>query len=1379
MKKIILLANAIFLTIGLYAQTTLTNYNPSLEAWNDVGNDKEEPQYFNSIKNGSGNMTAINFAPKSCYREATNPHTGTYCARLVTGSALGQVAPGSMTTGRVMVPNLTAAQGYIMTIPGDADYSMPFLGRPDSLVFWFRYTRAGNDFPSITALLHVGRAYLPEAPVSGNHPDSSVNIISRAIWNGPTSSVAAWTRIAIPFVYVDGRTPQYILMTMTPTGNSSPSTAGSTLYLDDLEVIYNPTVTTGTVSTGPFYVSSTTGAAVTVPFTLTGTFTPGNTVTAQLSDASGSFAAPVNIGSVTATASGNISATLPANTASGAGYRIRVVSSNPALTAANNGSNITINLVSNSVAPSASQTIPVSTNGTALAVTESAGFASREWKFSTTQGGPYSSFGPVQNGISYTPNFATAGTYYIVCTTTYPGGLVVTSNEIVINAVSNSVSPSSTQTIPVTVNGTLLTVAESLTPASREWKYSTVSGGPYNSFIPTQSNTTYTPNFVTAGVYYIVCISSYIGGLNLTSSQVQVNVAENSIAPFAVQNIATNANGTVLTVSETPTVSSREWKYATVSGGPYTAFAPAQNGSTYTPNFSTPGTYYIVAVSTFGSLVLISNQVQVNVVGNSIAPNVAQSLLVGVDGNQLTVTETPVGTTREWLVSSTQGGPYSAFAPAETGNTYTPNFNTAGSYYVVCRSVISGVNVTSNEVLISVGNATITTGTVTGSPYEFSASAPNFSLNVPFTTSGAFNSGNTFTAQLSDANGSFALPVNIGSLAGTASGTVSAQIPASTPAGSAYRIRVVGDDPLVLGSDNGVDLVVDQFNNSVVPSATQTVALSTNGNTLTVTESQNASREWKFSTTSGSGYVSFAPVQTSVTYVPNFSTPGTYYVVAVSKNQFNDEVTSNEVQINVQNGNTLTTVSATGSPFQLSPNATATSTVTFSSNAVFNPSNMFTAELSDASGSFTNPVVIGTINGSSISPIVANIPNNTPAGAAYRIRVVSSDPALTGTDNGVDLVVDQFNNAINPAAAQTIQYNTNGTTLTVTESQTATREWKFSTTSGGSYNSFTTPQTASTYVPNFANPGTYYVVAVSKNQYNDEVTSNEVEITVTNGTTLTTVSASGSPYLVSSSATVTTNVVFTTNVIFNPGNIFTAQLSNASGSFVVPVSIGTLNGTSAGTITATIPNNSVSGTGYRIRVVSSDPVATGTDNGTNLTIVPFEIGVTPSDTQFVAVNTNGATISAQSTHPATYKWKYSDLPGANYTPFSPAQTNASYTPRFNTLGTYYVACEITNQWTDVATTQDVVVVVGLSGINETGVGVVRAWFAGNNINFDLTGSDLENPTVVIYNLEGRAVETSPLNSKSLNTIATDFANGLYLFRITDGTKSFAAKIAKQ
>jgi hypothetical protein len=469
-----------------------------------------------------------------------------------------------------------------------------------------------------------------------------------------------------------------------------------------------------------------------------------------------------------------------------------------------------------------------------------------------------------------------------------------------------------------------------------------------------------------------------------------------------------------------------------------------------------------------------------------------------VNGTMLTVTETPAGSWREWLYSTTSGSGYVSFPTPLTGvSTYIPNFAAPGNYYVIAQSIISGVTVFSNEVLISVGNATIATDTVSGSPFLFSPSAPDASISVPFTTSGTFNSGNIFTAQLSDANGSFSAPVNIGTLNATASGTIAASVPHTTAAGTGYRIRVISDNPVILGSDNGADLVIDQFNNSIAPTTTQTIQHSTNGTAITVTASQTATTEWKYSTTSGSGYVSFAPAETGSSYTPNFPTPGTYYVVAVSTNTYSDAVTSNEVEIDVTNGNTITTSTVNGSPFLISPSMSAPVSVNFTSDVVFNAGNVFKAQLSDNAGSFASPVEIGTLSGATIGTISAAIPVSSAAGTGYRIRVVSTDPAVIGSDNGNNLTVVPFEISIAPIDTQHLVQGQNGTAITITETHPATRVWKYSQVSGIGYAPFSPNETGTSLVPHFNILSPYYIIVESTNSANDKLTSQEVVVIVT------------------------------------------------------------------------------------------------------------------------------------------------------------------------------------------------------------------------------------------------------------------------------------------
>lgn len=166
----------------------------------------------------------------------------------------------------------------------------------------------------------------------------------------------SWTLISTPVSNYQGQaswTQQTI--TLPDFGNQATlrfgfkfvnSIGGSALDpgfgIDNVEIIGQG----GVVNSITTQVSSLTlcdGTALTVDYAATGAYTPGNVFTAHLSDALGSFAAPVNIGSLVSTTSGSIACTIPNGTAVGAGYRIRVVSSTPPTTGTDNGANITIN----------------------------------------------------------------------------------------------------------------------------------------------------------------------------------------------------------------------------------------------------------------------------------------------------------------------------------------------------------------------------------------------------------------------------------------------------------------------------------------------------------------------------------------------------------------------------------------------------------------------------------------------------------------------------------------------------------------------------------------------------------------------------------------------------------------------------------------------------------------------------------------------------------------------------------------------------------------------------------------------------------------------------------------------------------------------------
>lgn len=81
------------------------------------------------------------------------------------------------------------------------------------------------------------------------------------------------------------------------------------------------------------------------------------------------------------------------------------------------------------------------------------------------------------------------------------------------------------------------------------------------------------------------------------------------------------------------------------------------------------------------------------------------------------------------------------------------------------------------------------------------------------------------------------------------------------------------------------------------------------------------------------------------------------------------------------------------------------------------------------------------------------------------------------------------------------------------------------------------------------------------------------------------------PLTVCGSATV--SIAFSTPDVFNAGNVFTVQLSDASGSFAGPTVIGSAPGTGSGTISCTFPAGIIGNSGQAIRVLASDPAQVG------------------------------------------------------------------------------------------------------------------------------------------------------------------------------------------
>ncbi len=257
MKKIVTLLFCIAYGFGTQAQTTITNGN--FEAWgNTTPGVSSEPTNWFSNKSGS---TIASLGPQTCFKDMTVVHGGTASVRLESITYIGSVVNGNVTTGVVNAPTTSKSDGYIGTVNFTTSTDvrrMSFTGRPDSIVGWYQYTQGGAlEQGKVRVILHTGDYFDPETPTT-YHANPTANKIADGTFLTPLSNVATWTRFSFPLTYVSSSAPAYIMINATSSANQLTTVAGSKIWLDDIQAVYNSTtgITNNSVSENDFLVYS-------------------------------------------------------------------------------------------------------------------------------------------------------------------------------------------------------------------------------------------------------------------------------------------------------------------------------------------------------------------------------------------------------------------------------------------------------------------------------------------------------------------------------------------------------------------------------------------------------------------------------------------------------------------------------------------------------------------------------------------------------------------------------------------------------------------------------------------------------------------------------------------------------------------------------------------------------------------------------------------------------------------------------------------------------------------------------------------------------------------------------------------------------------------
>ncbi|MCO5285622.1 MAG: T9SS type A sorting domain-containing protein [Chitinophagaceae bacterium] len=279
--------------------------------------------------------------------------------------------------------------------------------------------------------------------------------------------------------------------------------------------------------------------------------------------------------------------------------------------------------------------------------------------------------------------------------------------------------------------------------------------------------------------------------------------------------------------------------------------------------------------------------------------------------------------------------------------------------------------------------------------------------------------------------------------------------------------------------------------------------------------------------------------------------------------------------------------------------------ISYDITGTYNAGNQFNVELSDASGNFGSPTIIGTHTGTDNAIIRVYLPSHLGDGN-YKVRVSSTSPVVTGVTNETVITIhdrpaaQSITGAIN--VNSTFSYNYSVPSYTGST-------WKWIASAA------TITQTDNTGSLVWNTQGQPQKLQIVETSQNGCVGDTSVLLVNVYDLKIDNVSSSSLTPCPAGSITIDGKATG----VYDGGNIFTAQLSDAAGSFANPVNIGTVSASPVGlsqdvSINATLPFPLANGTGYRVRIVSNTPSVTGSDNGQHITVSKPDLGADQSVT---------------------------------------------------------------------------------------------------------------------------------------------------------------------
>lgn len=450
-------------------------------------------------------------------------------------------------------------------------------------------------------------------------------------------------------------------------------------------------------------------------------FQSNNVFTLQLSDASGSFVNPVNIGTKTSNSSDTIIGVIPVNTPTGSGYKIRMVSSNAQDTTYDNGRNIGIGTAL-PAKPVAGNNSPVCYNDT-LTFTASSSTSGVSYRWS----GPGGFNTTIQNPTIPNPVPANGGDYEV---TAYIYGCESKdTTTAIVHAGSGPIGTTATTNAPVCADDTLRLFG---TANGTSNTYSWI--GP-NSFTSNMQNPVLSNASATQSGDYVL----YASNGNCVSRDTVTVLVKPRPAAFTSSSNSPLCTGTSINFSTSSTSTGVSYAWSGPNSFNSTSATPFINGASVVHN----GNYYVTATLN-GCVLHDTLAVTVKPLPAKPVANTNSPLCVGETLN-MTATSTANGVSYSWTgpgsyASTTQNPTISSTTTAMTGNyivsAVLSGCTTKDTVSVLVKPLPTPISLTNNsplcdgDTLILSSSASSTGATYSWSgPQSFASTVRNTSIN--------------------------------------------------------------------------------------------------------------------------------------------------------------------------------------------------------------------------------------------------------------------------------------------------------------------------------------------------------------------------------------------------------------------------------------------------------------------------------------------------------------------------------------------------------------------------------------------------------------------------------------------------------------------------